>query len=181
MGAGVSSAIVGKRSPEQGGEAALRPAGRLLPAGTRSAAAASPGGGGDNQAAAAVGRRRRRRASGPGVRNHSRPRRSGARGSRLPVKNVSHQRRPGTARGAGGERLPALSLSLFPAPSLPPAGEGGGRAGTCTFPRRRGGAVRGLLLPFSPPSLLPSPPPWGAAVHRSRDGGPLSRPGRPYL
>lgn len=46
-----SSAIVGKRSPEQGGEAALRAAGRLLPAAVRSAAAAANPGGGDNQAA----------------------------------------------------------------------------------------------------------------------------------
>lgn len=83
---------------------------------------------------------------------------------------------PPAGRGA---RPPALSLSLCPAPSLPPAGEGGGRAATCAFRRRRGGAVRGLLLPVLLPSLLPSPPPWGAAVHRAGMAGPF--PARPPL
>lgn len=51
---------------------------------------------------------------------------------------------------------------------------------TCTFPRRRGGAVRGLL----PPSLLPlhrhgERPSIGAGG--ARDGGPLSRPRQPLF
>lgn len=146
------SAIVGKRSPEQGGKwRCVRPAGSFQREPDRrrqraQAAAATTirrrGGGGE---------RRGGRASGPGVRIHSRPRRSGARGSRLPVKNVSHQRRPGTSCGAG-KRPSGPCPFLFPGPSLAPAG---GAAATCTFPRRRGGAVRGLLLPSLSPAFRP--------------------------
>lgn len=181
MGAGDSSAIVGKRSPEQGGESGAA-SGRPAPS------SGNPIGGGSEP------RRRRRQSGGGGggeeaAEASERPRRAESleaqaersEGIAAPREEcqppASTRYRP---RGGGG-RPPALSPSLFPAPSLPSAGEGGGRAATCTLPRRRGGAVRGLLLPFFLPSLLPSPPPWGAAVPRSRDGGPLSRPGRPYL
>lgn len=154
----------GSGAQSKGGKAALRPAGRLLPAGTRSAAAASPGGGGDNQAAAAVGRRRRRRASGPGVRNHSRPRRSGARGSRLPVKNVSHQRRPGTARGAGGAAARSLPFPL-PGPVVTLGGGGrrqGGHLHLASPPGRRGSRPP-PSLPAAMGSGCPSQPGWRAS------------------
>lgn len=143
------SAIVGKRSPEQGGEAALRAAGRLLPAAARSAAAANPGGG-DNQAAA--GRRRRRRAArraggraapacgitrGPG----------GARGSRLPVKNVSHQRRSGTGCPHTAISSPRVRRS-----------EGGGPAASHSVPPRRHGERRAIGARYGGPCPAPAAP-----------------------
>lgn len=64
MGAGARPPLWGSGARSKGGEAALRPADRLLPAGTRSAAAASPGGGGGGDNQAAAGRRRLSGAAG---------------------------------------------------------------------------------------------------------------------
>jgi len=161
------SAIVGKRSLEQGGKRrCVRPAGSFQrePDRRRQRARAAAtirrrrgGGGGGGEASSAAGGR----ASGPGVRNHSRPRRSGARGSRLPVKNVSHQRRPGTGRGAAARSLP------FPLPRPGSSPGGGAAAGRAPAASLAAGAAR-FAASSLPPALLPSPPPWGAAISRPR-------------
>lgn len=114
----------------------------------------------------------------------------GARGSRLPVKNVSHQRRPGTGRphtvipSPRGRRLegggPAAS-----APSLPPCRHGERRAigardgGPCPAPAAPIYNRRAAPAPLRLPAAGPSPA-WRLCVCPRRERA-LTRPrGRPF-